>query len=383
MDNFCPAPWMSLFYHVNEASVCCIQRDTFEMSPDEFRNSDYIKNLKKQFLANEKPTGCNGCWKREEQDLISIRSHYKNNFPQYTREFFDENTQLPVLQMELRASNLCNFQCRMCHPKSSVELAREIEGSEELQKHFKLRSSKVIETSSKNWDQIFDISLNTTRLFLTGGEPLLIKQYYDLLDHLILNDRCNTTVLDIYTNCSVYNKKFVDRITKFKKVRLNLSIDAVTKVAEYQRFGTNWDTVCKNAFKFNAIPNIMPLIQTTITAYNILDLSLLADFYLQMLEKNNKLKFMVHVAQGPKGMNYMNLPEPLKIRAIEQIDLTLKKLTGETTFTIIRKEFESIKAQMLTNLGNGPDFISFVHLTRAYDRSRNQKFEDVFNFKLY
>jgi MoaA/NifB/PqqE/SkfB family radical SAM enzyme len=384
MDNFCPAPWMSLFYQSNEASVCCVSSDKLNMSPNEFRESDYLKNLKTQFLAGEKPSGCNTCWKNEDQNLFSIRKHYKHNFPKYTRDFFTETTVLPIEHMELRASNLCNFQCRMCEPRNSVEIAREVAESKDLQKHFKMLPSSLTETNNFNWDQISDISLETTRLFLTGGEPLLIKQYYKLLDHLIDNNRCDTTALDIYTNCSVFNPKFVDRISKFKTVVLNLSIDAVGKVAEYQRYGTDWNIVKENAFKFNkALDTVITVVHTTVTAYNILDLSNLADFYLQMAEENSKLRFMVHVAQGPKGMNYMNLPKFLKEQAIEQIDMTLAKLPNSKAFNIVVNEFATIKTQMLKNLDNGSDYINFVHLTRAYDQSRNQKFEDVFNFKLY
>lgn len=379
MDNFCPAPWMSMFCQIDRISVCCANGDNLKMSPNEFRSSDYLSNLKAQFLAGEKPKSCNGCWTREQANLISIRSHYKNNFPKYTREFFNEHTELPVEHMELRTSNLCNFQCRMCHPKNSVEIAREFEDNTELQKYFKPQPSYIMETTPEDWSEIFDISLETKRLFLTGGEPLLIKQYYDLLDHLILNNRCETTVLDIYTNCSVYNPKFMDRISQFKRVKFNLSIDAVGKVAEYQRYGTVWNTVEENALKFCSFPNIFPAIQTTMTAYAVLGISSLADFYLQMLEKNSKMQFMVHVAYNPKGINHMNLPIALKEQAIEQINLAVSKLTAKP-FDTVRGEFQSIKKQLLNNTDTDVDFI---HLTKTYDQSRNQKFEDVFNFKLY
>jgi len=379
MNNFCPAPWMSLFYQIDQASVCCASNDKLKMSPEEFRNSDYLRELKKQFLAKEKPAGCNGCWQREDQKLISIRNHYLDRFPKYNYNFFDSNTQLPVEHMELRASNLCNFQCRMCYPENSVEIAREVEKTPSLQKHFKSYPSSVMEIDDANWRQIFDISLDTSNLFLTGGEPLLIKHYYDLLDHLIANDRCEHTALNIYTNCSVFNPKFVDRIIKFKNVRLSLSIDAVGKVAEYQRYGTIWNTVKNNAIKFSQLSNIKPIIHTTITAYNILDLAALADFYLQMLEENNNTQFMVHVAYIPKGINYMNLPKPLKTIAIEQIDMALLKLKLNT-FNNVCEEFKSIKQQLLKDSSG---HIDFIRHTMMYDKSRNQKFEDVFNFKLY
>ena len=75
-DNFCPAPWISLFYQNNKASMCCVDTNQVRMSPIEFRNSKYLSDLKDQFLNGEKPSECETCWVDESNGYKSKRQIY-------------------------------------------------------------------------------------------------------------------------------------------------------------------------------------------------------------------------------------------------------------------------------------------------------------------
>lgn len=369
-NSFCSAPWVGMYYHSNSVSPCCTTK-TQTMSPKEYLASDWLKSLKQEFLDGKKPEVCKSCWVKEDQGLKSIRTGFK-------KRPVDPNK--TTTHLEIRESNLCNFACRMCNPTDSVKIEREFEINPELQKfYFPNKSSDMTE---ENWNQIIEVAKGSNSINITGGEPMLMKRYYDLLDHLIEHGRNEDIVLKIFTNCSVYNPTFIEKMLKFKKVQLRLSIDAVGKTAEYQRYGTHWETVRANIFKFAELPIHMG-IHSTITAYSILDASSLADLFIE-LESYKNLKatlvnFDAHVSRTPIALDYVNLNVDLRMRAIEEIDIAVGKLSSKL-FTAYVRELLAIKKQLLER--RDCNFALFVSLTKALDRIRGQSFEEVFGYNI-
>ena len=341
------------------------------MSPSEYYNSKWLASLKQEFLDGKQPERCNSCWIKERQGLKSIRNHFTERFT-----FSAQTTK----HLELRESNLCNFACRMCNPTDSVKIEREIEEYPELSRFYQPNTSSNI--TDENWLQVLDVSLGLKSLYLTGGEPMLMKRYYDLLDHLIEHGRNEDIDLRIYTNCSVYNPVFIDKLNQFKNVTLKLSIDAVGKTAEYQRYGTQWKTVRANIFKFLELPVSLG-IHSTITAYSVLDMASLADFFVEVKnykKLNAKLtKFNAHVARIPTGLDYANLNIELRAKAIVEIDRAVEKLS-DNFFSIYVKELKALRKQLIERRDCNHQL--FVNMTKALDKARNQSFEEVFGYKI-
>ena len=378
-NNFCPIPWIGMFYIVDSAGVCCVDSVTTKTSPQNFKNTEHVKQLKKEFLAGVKPKSCNSCWQAEDAGMQSIRKHLTTRFIDYMDiSQFDEDTDIGVKHLEIRASNLCNFKCRMCNSNNSIEIDREVNQNPILQRHFKTTSHIDNEISDSDWEEIKQISMGLESLILTGGEPLLIKKYYDLMDHLIENKKIQDILLMIYTNCSVYNPKFVEKMLKFKRVGLNLSIDAVGKVAEYQRHGTIWPVVKENIFKFIELPTVFATIHSTITAYTILDFSNLADLYLEIFNVSDKVNFKAHTINRSSPLAIKSLIGSHRDRALEQIELSLNKLQ-DSKFKAIRVELKSIQKQLISNVSDNSKFVEF---TQALDTVRNESFNTTFNINL-
>lgn len=374
--NFCPAPWMSMFVHDNTTGMCCVDREKSKSTPEEFLNSKELQNTKIEFLAGKSPTRCNTCWNWERQGLQSIRQYYTRLYPECTAGI-DIDTKLPVKHMELRASNLCNLSCRMCSADNSIEIEREIEKNSYLKKWF-LNNTVDQKINNTNWQQVLE-HVNTLKiLVLTGGEPMLIKEYYDLLDLCVANGKNKDISLIIYTNGSVYNPKFIEKISQFDTVKINVSIDAVGKTAEYQRYGIGWGTVKQNTIQFAKL-DIKLGIHSTVTAYSLLDFSALADFYKELLALDDTIEFKAHVATGPKPLTYLNLTGELANRAKNEIKKSLLELDAPA-FAQITAQLKNILFTLGKNNKNNDDF---VNMTRDLDLSRNQSFESVFGYKLY
>ena len=369
---------MSLFVQGNTTGMCCADNNKLNLSPLEFRSSEHLKNIKKQFLAGEKPSNCSHCWISESEGLQSIRQHYIEDNPQYSNlNSFTIETELPVEHIELRTSNLCNYSCRMCNAKNSVEIKREIDRNPSLSTWFVNVDDSTMK--AQNLQEVFDSIHTLNRLFLTGGEPLLMKEYYYLMDYAISIGRNEKMELIVYTNVSVYNPKFIEKLLKFDKVNLNLSIDGVGKTAEYQRKGTDWNTVYKNAIIFVNLP-VKTTIHSTITAYTLLDFSSLSDFYNEMLHINNNIYFMAHPISSPKALNFLNLNGDLRSKAIDEITKSIYKL-NDKKFSQINTQLENILKALKTDTQQ--NYTEFVEFTKSLDISRNERFEDVFGYKLY
>jgi MoaA/NifB/PqqE/SkfB family radical SAM enzyme len=384
-NNFCIAPWTSIYYQIDKASICCTSKDSFIMSPDEFRNSNYLKKIRKDFLEGKKPDNCQNCWLNESKGQKSIRSYYNNRktYGDLLDIKFDENTQLDIKHMEIKVNNLCNFKCRMCNADSSIEIQREIEKFPEIQEFFFSKKTQANDICDKHWIQLIKMMSTTRQLFLTGGEPMLTKKYYDLLDYLIKSGFSNSIELNVYTNGSVYNPKFIERFKSFKYIKFHVSIDAVGKTAEYQRSGTIWKKVKENTLKFAAISNIDFYINTVHSAYTVLDVEALTDFYIEIYAINPSAIYSVHNVMSPLSLSYLNLNDDLRKVAIEQIKASLKKLNlFKDSFERVIPELEN----MLFNLNlpsNYEGYEKFIKATQLLDVVRKEKFEDIFGYKLY
>lgn len=376
MKYFCVAQWNGLYIKNNSTSSCCVAIPT-NISPNAFLESEQRKTLKVESMTKI-PQQCVGCWSNEQKGLQTVRNGISHLYPDY-----DESTVLSlpdkvVEHLEIRESNLCNFACRMCNADDSVKLEREIRDNVELQQYYNLSTQQTM--SEENWQQTLKIAENVKTLILTGGEPFLIKRYYELLDHLIRIERNTNISLRIFTNCSVFNKTMFDMLTRFKPMQLSMSIDAVGKVAEYQRYGTDWETVVSNINRYLEYPFRFN-IHSTITAYTILDFERLVDFYLELEAKTNRLlPWTARSIRTPNQLMINNLNLDLRVKAIKQIDNSVEKLSKHPKCRFVTQELLSLKTQLLSD--KKCEFTEFTNITKALDRSRNQSFEEVFGYKI-
>ena len=365
-NSFCQLPFTGLFYQNNSAASCCAMKSE-PYSPKEYLESAETKQLRQDFIEGKKPERCNNCWIKESNGSKTIR-----------KSFSRPRDLTKITHIELRESNLCNFSCRMCNPADSVVIDREVRSNPELQEFYQINTDGS--TTNENWNQILEIVKDATSINLTGGEPMLMKRYYDFLDHLIAIGKQDVN-LAIYTNGSVYNPIFVDKLKQFPNATITFSIDAVGKIAEYQRRGTVWQTVRSNIFKYMELP-IRIKIHSTITAYSILGVSELADFFVEILNSKrnaNLIKFTVHITRVPKALEFTNLNLDLRFMAIKQIDAAIEKLSDDL-FEIYVTELKSARNQLLSR--KECDHNSFVNMTKALDKARNESFEATFGYRL-
>jgi sulfatase maturation enzyme AslB (radical SAM superfamily) len=376
---------MGIFYHTDGARVCCTSKKFIKSSPIDFRNSGMIRSLKKEFLNGETPADCSNCWEFEKEGFVSLRNSIFYNESDYADyQTYDIDTDPSEQYMELRTSNLCNFSCRMCNPLDSNRLGREIKLNPHLNKHYSGMNSSLdlAEMSDKYFDQVLHQLKNVKRLMFTGGEPMIMKRYYDLLDHAIAKGYNKDIVLSFHTNGSVYNSQITERLVQFNTVRIIVSIDGTDSVAEYQRYGTDWPVVAKNTQSFLSLPNIYPSTNTALSAYNVLKLTDLVKFLLKLTEIDQRISCIPRIVQWPYAMTIDCLNADLRQIAIEQINQSIALISDNQNLANFANECKMCLAE-LEKPFDPVKYNSFVEFTRDLDLARNQSFEHVFNYKLY
>jgi sulfatase maturation enzyme AslB (radical SAM superfamily) len=388
-DFFCTAPWNGMYAHLGTTIPCHTNSDAQPRTPTEYLQSDFLKSIKEDFVAGRVPNSCRVCKDREDLGIRSTRqSTFRkidetdpNRYMKLHKEDFTVDTPTVIRRLELRTSNLCNFKCRMCSSSSSSEIAREIKENPILQMYNPHENESVVYTSDQSLEELKKLALEGIQtLCFTGGEPFVIKQYYDFLDILIERGLNENIRIELFTNCSVYNPKFIERLQKFYKVRFVMSLDGVGATAEYIRKGTVWPTVEANALNYAKMEDPFQLFfNTAISPYVLLDAANHAKFLMKLYEINPGIRTKCYATVNPEPLHFRNMDVESRKRAVEQIDKAIDILTPDN-FNIIKKEYSDIKKILIEHDPVSPN--RFINYTKIYDAVRKEKFEDVFGYKL-
>lgn len=240
-------------------------------SMEEALNSKTAKSIREAQLANKRHPECSVCWNRDDDTAkadakLSHSLRIMRTFKQYpnwgveTRPEIVTNRDLKLRSLDLRFTNTCNLKCVMCTPLYSTlwyEDYTKLYGNQFGDVNvkytiFKDESGKYCSDmpvwhDTDIWKQRFDsVKADLQHLYITGGEPFLVKGHLDMLDHLIECDLAKNITIDYDTNLTVINHKLLERFAKFKKILISVSIDDIGDRYSYIRFPGSFDKLTTN-----------------------------------------------------------------------------------------------------------------------------------------
>ena len=178
--TFCYTPWVGLSISLTGTiSSCCKLNNTkFNIhthSITDYLNSEYLRNIKQQFIAGHKPNACLRCWKDEEQNIKSKRIiDYERYHKEYNSYDLKSNK---CLNITLSVNNTCNLKCRICNTTSSTKWIKE--------KYFYtgIKEKKLDNFLNSNLaDKIKPILEHIIHLDLIGGETLIAGMEQRFMD---------------------------------------------------------------------------------------------------------------------------------------------------------------------------------------------------------
>jgi sulfatase maturation enzyme AslB (radical SAM superfamily) len=370
-DFFCPLPWIHQFIQTTGVKMCCVSNKELAVSPVEFANSDYIKDVRQTILDGKIPSsGCQHCVSTEAKGFASVRQYALKDF-----DFNKENIKAEIKYLDLRHSNLCNYSCRSCSPQFSTAITHELNNNPMLRKYYSIPSTPIYSNIVESLTPFRD---SLTRINFTGGEPLLIKDNLLVLKWLISEGRTDVELL-ITTNCSTINPKILSLISQFDSVHWTLSIDGVGKIGEYIRNGSDWDTVVKNLEQIISLKQSI-LINTTVSGYCALDLLNLCSWFeqLKLTHTMQPLELMFSILRDPTAMEVTSLPMELMPRVKENLEKSITLMQD-----ILSNPTEQVNNLqnlliLVNKLETTPSTI-FWEFTNDFDQVRGQNFKKTFN----
>jgi hypothetical protein len=226
--NFCAAPWAGLSLDPDgSAKICCISqnRDTIDNISDIITNKKFIE-IRNAVIKDEQHLNCQGCWEQEKNSSkwISRRSIYQ--YADFYNDLSDPNT-FQLEHLDVRWSNTCNLNCVYCGPTFSSKWSKLL--------NYK-QSYRIFPVFTS------DNLANIRTLQLAGGEPLLIKENYDLLKQIPVDAN-----IEITTNLTnIQNNKIYEILKTFKNVKFVISFESTHNKFEYIRNGANWNQFINN-----------------------------------------------------------------------------------------------------------------------------------------
>jgi hypothetical protein len=345
--KICPLPWNQLMIQQNgDFRLCCqcvhppfgkIDMRIQDHTINDARNSELHQRVRSQMLAGEQPVECQLCWDEESHGLQSKRLHMLTHYPidkieQTTSGVLDVE-QFPLAYLDLRFGNLCNMKCRSCGPGDSSLWYEDVEAVNPpdyiafdfyLSKQYQLKKINNAWTLKNDdfawyenedfWTMMKTIVPYIDRLYLTGGEPLINKAQWRLLDLCIELGVSSKIVLEYNTNMTRIPDTAFDIWRQFKQVHIGCSIDAVGDLAYYIRYPGKWGEIENNIIKLgNAnCDNLIAKFAPTISVFNILGFLELADWLHNNYMPRIRSAPAFHILEGPGYQNIQVLPKDTK-----------------------------------------------------------------------
>jgi hypothetical protein len=306
-------------------------------SIEEARNSELHQRVRMQMLAGEQPAECQLCWDEESHGLNSKRlhmlTHYSIDKIKQTTSGYIDVDEFPLAYLDLRFGNLCNMKCRSCGPGDSSLWYEDVEAVNPpdyvafdfyLSKQYKLKKINNTWTlkdddftwyeSDSFWNMMRNIIPNVDRLYLTGGEPLINKAQWRLLDLCIELGVSNKIALEYNSNMTRIPDTAFSVWNQFKEVHIGCSIDAVDDLAYYIRYPGKWEDIKLNIIKLGNYTgtNLLAKFAPTISVFNVLAFLDLVDWLHDNYIPHIRPTPSFHTLEGPGYQNIQALPKETK-----------------------------------------------------------------------
>lgn len=210
---------------------------------DAWNNKEY-KKLRQQYINGEQPAGCRKCFSQEEQGILSRRQRELEVHGKHLHLMESTDAPDPVL-FDLKLGNHCNLKCKICCSEFSTKW--EDTELELFGQVINANCGKNWVQQQDNWNSILDISNNAEVLYLSGGEPFLIDEHRQLINHLIAQDKAKDIWIKYHTNGTFkLTDELLEQFAQFKRIQLHYSIDDIGQGYEYQRTPAKWQRIEEN-----------------------------------------------------------------------------------------------------------------------------------------
>jgi hypothetical protein len=352
--GMCLAKWTQVTLHLqtgfnhscHHPTVHRIPQNEIARNPSALHNTMFKKQKRREMLNGGRPSECEYCWNIEDTSTSYSDRVYKSTEP-WSNPHFDDivnsdwRADFNPRYVEVSFSNICNFKCSYCGPSYSSQWLQEVKqhGPYPTEPTFNnyddlVRNNSVpilhseynpyVEAFWKWWPDLYR-DLNTFRI--TGGEPLMSKDTWEVLDYIIKQPEPNRELKFAINSNLGSTDELIDRLiekldriiseNRVKEVIIFTSADAWGKQAEYIRHGLEFNRFWNN---LNKILEKLPTVTVTImSTYNIMSPfsynELIKNVYKLKQEYSNGERYWLHPVV--LDTSYLRYPSHQSVKLLE------------------------------------------------------------------
>jgi organic radical activating enzyme len=352
--GFCLAKWTQVTMHLHNGTThSChhpkphkVPLEEVLANPTALHNTKFKKEIRKEMLEDKKPDECDYCWNIENASYAFSDRTLKSSEP-WSAPYLEDilksgwKKNFNPKYVEVSFSNTCNFKCSYCGPQYSSKWMEEINThgpyktstnyndiewfkKEDTMPYLASENNPYVDAFWKWWPEMYQ-DLHTFRI--TGGEPLLNKDTFKILDYIIETPTPNKKLsLCINSNLGIPKKLFDEFVLKIEKILdkelvhefiIFTSCDTWGAQAEYIRNGFEY-SLFKERIDF-LLDKFKPLTIDIMSTYNALSVP----NYKYLIEDVVELKKRHHNPYRYWGSSllldssYLRFPEHQSVKILE------------------------------------------------------------------
>lgn len=352
--GMCLAKWTQVTMHLhNGMTHSChhpsphkIPLEEIKRNPTALHNTSFKKEKRREMLNGKKPEECNYCW-NVENTSNSFSDRIFKSYEPWSQPYLNEIAGLDwranynPKYVEVSFSNACNFKCSYCSPMFSSKWMEEIEryGGYPTSTNFNdltwtretnqlpykhSEENPYVESFWNWWPELYN-DLHTFRI--TGGEPLLSKDTWKILDFIETTDKPNRKLnLSINTNLGSPKQLIEKFVLKVKNIinqgNVNefiifTSVESWEGQAEYIRNGLDFNLFFENVeYILKELPKVTINVMATFNALSIFGYGKLIDKIFNLKEKyRNNERYWISAIQ--LDTSYLRWPQHLSVKILE------------------------------------------------------------------
>jgi len=362
-QTFCVLPWIHFATRPNgDMRLCCnsnssgagfdheiglVKNETGRPAnfgtetPMSAWNNDYMRSVRTTMMEGNIPRSCNKCFDEEHKGVVSKRMWETGTWvedgidiPELIAQTQEDGT-VPeqLVYLDLRLGHTCNLKCIMCSPHDSSQWVGDHKKVFPLFQHSELKTQMSWDKKSFNnfwhenpdfWKEMYAQIPNLKQVYFAGGEPLMIREHKWFLEEIIRQGYADKILIRYNTNGLLVDDEIIDLWSKFKKVKVGFSIDAVGDRNWYIRYPSEWAIIEKNLHRLDNTPDNIHV--SIATAIQILNVKHLADFARwKVIQNFKKINFGnvtggIQAGGGIFNMHLLYIPTFLSIRCLPESD---------------------------------------------------------------
>ena len=346
-QSFCAAKWYNatIWLGSGQTTSChhppahAIDLEAIKTNPKAIHNTPQKKLDRELMQIGGRPSGCEYCWKIEDMgvDAISDRVYKSKIYPIESLDYayrLDPNDDVDLRTLEIAFDRTCQFACSYCNPAFSSTWVKDIKNNgpymdlvsdgrnhfthihSDSQRYVYGESNPYVEAFFAWWES--DLHRTLQELRITGGEPLMSGETWQLIDWFKDNQGRSKTRLAINSNLGMDSYKIQDllkRVEGIPHLEIYTSMEATDQQAEYIRDGLDYAQWKLNVEALLDSSSIKAL--HFMATINALCLDTLPDMleYLVELKRTygrERVSFTLNILRFPSFQSPLVLPDYLR-----------------------------------------------------------------------